>query len=71
MMNPDIAKTRAYYSALGPETICDCADCWNYCAKVKGAYPEVAQYLAALGVDIEKPFEASEGTHGSNRWICS
>ena len=57
MMCPDIEKTRAYYSNLGPENICDCAYCQNYCARVKAAYPEVARYLASLGVDIEKPFE--------------
>lgn len=58
-MRPDIEKTRAYYRALGPEDICDCAYCRNYCAKVRAAYPEVARYLDSLGVDIEKPFEAS------------
>ena len=59
MMRPDIEKTRAYYCALGPENICDCAYCRNYCARVKAAYPEVARYLDSLGVDIEKPFETS------------
>ena len=44
MMRPDIEKTRAYYRALGPENICDCAYCRNYCAKVRAAYPEVARY---------------------------
>ena len=58
-MRPDIEKTRAYYRALGPENICDCAYCRNYCARVKAAYPEVARYLDSLGVDIEKPFETS------------
>lgn len=56
-MSPDIEKTQAYYNALGPENICDCAYCRNYCARVKKAYPEAARYLASLGVDIEKPFE--------------
>lgn len=58
-MRPDIKKTRAYYHQLGPENICSCADCRNYCAVVRAAYPEVARYLASLGVDIEKPFELS------------
>lgn len=58
-MKPDIEKTRAYYSSLGPENICSCGYCRNYCARVKGAYPEVARYLDSLGVDIEKPFETS------------
>ena len=59
MMKPNIEKTRAYYRNLGPENICDCAYCQNYCARVKAAYPEVARYLDSLGVDIEKPFETS------------
>lgn len=42
-MRPDIEKTRTYYRALGPENICDCAYCRNYCARVKAAYPEVAR----------------------------
>ena len=58
-MKPDIEKTRAYYCNLGPENICGCAYCQNYCARVKVAYPEVALYLDSLGVDIEKPFETS------------
>ena len=58
-MKPDIEKTRAYYSNLGPENICSCGYCRNYCTRVKEAYPEVARYLDSLGVDIEKPFETS------------
>ncbi len=48
-MKPEIEKTRAYYSNLGPENICSCGYCRNYCARVKGAYPEVARYLDSLG----------------------
>ena len=43
MIKPDIEKTRAYYRTLGPENICDCAYCQNYCARIKAAYPEVAR----------------------------
>ena len=56
-MKANIEKTRAYYRILGPENICDCDYCQNYCARVKTAYPEVARYLDSLGVDMEKPFE--------------
>ena len=59
MIQPNIEKTRDYYRNLGPENICDCAYCRNYCARVKATYPEVARYLDSLGVDIEKPFETS------------
>ena len=48
-MRTDIEKTRAYYRALGPENICDCAYCRNYCARVKAAYPEVACNLRLPG----------------------
>lgn len=58
-MKPNVAKTQAYYSALRPENICGCSYCKNYCARVKATYPEIAQYLFRLGVDIEKPFETS------------
>ena len=34
-------------------------DCKNYCARVKAAYPAAAEYLAGLGVEIEKPLETS------------
>lgn len=57
MIQPNIEKTRAYYQHLGPENICSCADCRNYCVKVKEAYLEVERYLVSLGVDMEKPFE--------------
>ena len=53
-MKPDLEKTRAYYRNLGPENICDCAYCQNYCARVKAAYPEVARYLDSLGVDSKE-----------------
>lgn len=56
-MNPNIEKTRAYYRNLGPESICGCDYCRNYCARVKASYPEVARYLESLGVEIKKPFE--------------
>lgn len=38
--------------------ICGCAYCKNYVHEIKGAYPELAEYLFTLGIDIEKPFEA-------------
>ena len=47
-MKADIEKTRDYYRNLGPENICGCDYCQNYCACVKAAYPEVARYLHFL-----------------------
>ena len=52
-------KTRAYYAALREEDLCDCAYCRNFRREMAGAYPEVAAYLATLGVEAEKAFETS------------
>lgn len=46
-MRSDIKK--AYYRQLGPENICISADCRNYCARGKAAYPKVAGILPPLG----------------------
>ncbi len=59
IINVDAEKTRQYYQAMGPGELCSCNDCKNYCARVKAAYPAVAEYLAGLGVEIEKPLETS------------
>lgn len=53
----NIEKTRQYYAGLTDENICDCAYCQNYVHEIKAAYPDLSEYLASLGVDIEKPFE--------------
>ncbi len=58
-MNIDIEKTQKYYSHLLPESLCDCAYCRNYYAQIKSAYPEISDYLANWGIDIEKPYETS------------
>ena len=58
-MNADITKTREYYNSITETSLCDCAYCRNYRLQVKSAYPEVAEYLYSLGIDIEKPFETS------------
>ena len=53
----DAEKTRAFYSRLNGEDICDCAYCRNYVRRIRAAYPELADHLSRLGVDIEKPLE--------------
>ena len=53
----DIIKTEKYYASLTADQICDCCYCSNYVSKVKEAYPELAAYLKAQGIDIEKPYE--------------
>ena len=51
-------KTKNYYRTVHAEDICSCEYCRNYCKEIKGAYPVLSAYLAGLGIDIEKPFEA-------------
>ena len=58
-MNVDIAKTQEYYRSITETALCDCAYCRNYRSQIKSAFPKVAEYLRSLGIDIEKPFEAS------------
>ena len=55
----DIKATQSYYESAADDKLCDCDYCRNYRLQVKAAYPEVAAYLAGLGIDIEKPFETS------------
>ena len=58
-MKVDASRTKAYYDAITVSSLCDCAYCRSYRYQVKAAFPKVAEYLASLGVDIEKPFETS------------
>ena len=58
-MGINIEQTRQYYTEIKTEDLCDCDYCKNFYLQVKEAYPLVADYLNALGVDIEKPLETS------------
>ena len=58
-MHADVLKTQALYRSMAEDALCICAYCRSYRAQVRAAYPEVAAYLDALGIDIEKPFETS------------
>ena len=53
----DIQKTKAYYDKLTFDDVCSCESCQYYARNVKDALPEVAEYLATIGIDIEKPLE--------------
>lgn len=55
----DIEKTKAYYSALREEDLCDCEGCRYYRAHVRHAFPIIADYFDSLGMDIAKPFHVS------------
>ena len=54
----NLEKTEKYYRTLKEEDLCDCIYCRNYYRNVRNAYPELTAYLAGMGIDIEKPFEA-------------
>lgn len=58
-MNVTIDQTREYYRSMDINSLCDCNYCKNYRLQIKTAYPDVAAYLDALGIDIEKPYETS------------
>ncbi|HBF7557054.1 TPA: hypothetical protein KOX55_000395 [Clostridioides difficile] len=58
-MSVDVKKTQKYYNSIADNNLCDCNYCKNYYSQIKSAYPLVADYLASMGVDIEKPFEIS------------
>lgn len=51
-------KTRQYYRKLTGADVCQCASCRHYVKTVRSSCPDLAAYLDALGIDIEKPFEA-------------
>ena len=53
----DIEKTKQYYSQWKRADTCSCDYCRNYIDEIKSSYPAAAEYLSALGVDIEIPFE--------------
>ena len=54
-----IEKTRQFYKDY--DDLCNCAYCKNYMKEVKKTYPDLADYLDKLGIDIEKPFETMPG----------
>ena len=53
----DIEKTRRYYEDLKEEDFCDCDSCRNFRTQIKETYPDLAEYLGSMGIDIEKPYE--------------
>lgn len=53
----DIEGTKAYYENIKREDICECVYCQNLIDEIKRSYPNVAEYLLSLGVNIERPFE--------------
>ncbi len=55
----DIEKTRAYYINYSRKDTCQCEYCQNLIDEIRAAYPELSLFLDSIGVDIERPFEAS------------
>lgn len=58
-MNVNISATKDYYNSITDSLLCDCGYCRSYRLQVKSTFPKVSAYLDSLGIDIEKPFEAS------------
>jgi len=50
-------KTIAYYQSMTEEDLCSCEDCIRFYRNIRTAYPKLASYLKALGIDIEKPLD--------------
>lgn len=53
----DKINTENYYKALNNENLRFCDYCRNYYKEAKETYPELSDYLARMGIDIEKPLE--------------
>ena len=58
-MKIDVSATKEYYNSIIDSLLCNCGYCLNYRIQVKSAFPEVAEYLSSMGIDIEKPFDTS------------
>lgn len=54
----NIIETRKYYQHLTDDDLCQCRNCRSFYAQIRRAYPAMAEYLDAIGVDIEKPHES-------------
>ena len=50
----DVEKTREYYKT---HALCNCANCRNFYAQVRGKLPKLDEFLTQFGVDISHPDE--------------
>lgn len=50
-------KNKKYYDSLSYDELCNCQWCTLFYSKARQEYPEIADWLAQLGIDIGKPFE--------------
>lgn len=50
----DVEKTRKYYKA---HSLCDCENCRNFYAQVRGKLPKLDEFFTQFGVDISRPDE--------------
>ena len=66
-MPPGIARNCA---SLPAAALCDCADCQNYRGKIRPAYPAVADFLAFLGTEAEKPLETCPLKPDESEALC-
>ncbi len=57
LLDMDKTKTRAYYSNLRKDQVCDCESCRNFIVQFGLRYPLAASWLGSIGVDVAKPLE--------------
>ena len=50
-------KNKKYYDSLSYDELCNCQECKLFYSKARQEYPEIADWLAQLGIDIGKTFE--------------
>lgn len=55
-MQIDLEQNLQYYKSE-QSVPCDCAFCKNYYIQIKEKYPDVADFLLSINVDILRPFE--------------
>ena len=63
----NIEATKAYYENMPLTDLCHCDYCQNYIKEIRKAHPLLANYLKAIGVNIEKPFETMPLEPDNNR----
>lgn len=65
----DIEDTKEQYKNL---TLCECPNCQNFYAQIKGKFPKLEAFLEEFGIDAEKP-DAIDGVYLGNHaeyvWI--
>lgn len=62
MLLIDIEDTKEHYKNI---ELCECPDCQNFYAQIKGKFPKLEAFLEEFGIDVEKP-DAIDGAYFDN-----